>query len=216
MPPVATSTGHCRLINVKTTIDSNVLQDPLEMKSRTRPRRNARNTADSLPAIIANLQAPGNGQSTRRPWASREQDISREEQAQPPGDKMNVRLVLLLTRDPNFEKLLAEALRKGGLSVFVTRSVDEALQTVCTRCGELEFAVIDFDDGCHGMTLLRAINACHRELPIIVVTSSDLDHAAALAYVNGAAVCLAKPITAIEVELVLNKLRQPKLQLIGA
>jgi DNA-binding NtrC family response regulator len=133
----------------------------------------------------------------------------------PVGSKMNVRLVLLLTRDSNFQKLLAEVFLKVGLSVFVTRSVDEALQTVCAR-GDLEFAVIDFDDGCHGMTLLRAINACHRELPIIVVTSSDLDHAAALAYVNGAAVCLAKPITATEVELVLSKLCQPKLQLTAA
>jgi DNA-binding NtrC family response regulator len=134
----------------------------------------------------------------------------------PEETKMNMRLVVLLTHDPSFEKLLAEALRKSGLSVFVTRSVDDALQIVCRRSENLEFAVIDFDDGCHGMTLLRAINACHRELPIIVVTSSDLVHAAALAYINGAAVCLAKPITAAEVELVLSKLRQPKLQLTNA
>jgi DNA-binding NtrC family response regulator len=162
---------------MKTTIDSNVLEDALQITSRTRSR------------------------------------VSRERQAQPRGSKINMRLVLLLTRDPNFEKLLAEALRKGGLSAVVTGSVDDALQTVCVRSGALEFAVIDFDNGCHGMTLLRAINACHRELPIIVVTSSDLDHAAALAYVHGAAVCLAKPITATEVDLVLSKLHQPKLQL---
>lgn len=125
-------------------------------------------------------------------------------------------LVLLSTRDPNFQKLLAEALLVGHLNVLVTRSVDHALQTVCARSGDLKFVVIDFDDDGHGMTLLRAINTCHRELPIIVVTSSDLDHTAALAYVNGAAVCLAKPITASEIELVLTELRHPKLQLIGA
>jgi CheY-like chemotaxis protein len=134
----------------------------------------------------------------------------------PKETKINMRLVLLLTRDSNFQTLLAEALLKGGVSVLVTRSVDEALQLVCAQPGDLEFVLIDFDDGCHGMTLLRAINACRRELPIVVVTSSDLDNAAALAYVNGAAVCLAKPITASEVELVLSKLRQPKLQLTAA
>jgi DNA-binding NtrC family response regulator len=165
---------------MKTTIDSNVLQDAVETTSCTRSR------------------------------------VSRERQAQPRGSKINVRLVLLLTRDSNFEKLLAEALGKEGLTVLLTRSVDEALQTVCARSGELKFAVIDFDEGCHGMTLLRAINACRRELPIIVVTSSDLHHAAALAYMHGAAVCLAKPITATEVDLVLSKLHQPKLQLISA
>jgi CheY-like chemotaxis protein len=56
----------------------------------------------------------------------------------------------------------------------------------------------------------------HRELPIIVVTSSNLTHATAFACLNGAAVCLAKPITASEVELVLTELCRPKLQLIGA
>ena len=129
---------------------------------------------------------------------------------------MDRTLVLLSTPDPNFQKLLAEALLKENLNVLVTRSVNQALQTVCARSGDLKFVVIDFDDGRYGMTLLRAINACHRELPIVVVTSSDLNHAAALAYVNGAAVCLAKPITPTEVELVLSELRQPKLQLIGA
>jgi DNA-binding response OmpR family regulator len=143
------------------------------------------------------------------------QNVSRERQAQPGKSKMNRRLVLLLTGDANFQKLLAEALEKEGLNALVTRSVNHALQTVRARSPDLKFVVIDFDDGCHGMTLLRAINACHRELPIIVVTSSDLDQGAALAYVNGAAVCLAKPITASEIELVLTELRQPKLQLIG-
>jgi DNA-binding NtrC family response regulator len=154
--------------------------------------------------------------SLKSPSAMREQNVSRERQGQTGESKMNRRLVLLFTRDPNFQKLLAETLLREDLNVLVTQSVDEALQTVCARSEDLKFVVIDFDDGCHGMAQLRAINACHRALPIIVVTSSDLDHAAALAYVNGAAVCLAKPITASEIELVLTELRQPKLQLIGA
>jgi DNA-binding NtrC family response regulator len=128
----------------------------------------------------------------------------------------NKHLVLLLTHDSNFPKLVAEVFSKVGLSILVTGSVDEALQTVCARSEALALAIIDFDDGCHGMTLLRAINSCHRELPIIVVTSSDLNHAAALAYLSGAAMCLAKPITATEVELALSRLFQPPLQLTAA
>ena len=129
---------------------------------------------------------------------------------------MNRRLVLLYTRDPNFQKLLAETLLKEDLNVGATEKVNDALQTVCARCEDIKFVMIDFDDGHHGMTLLRAINSCHRELPIAVTTSSDLDHAAVLAYVNGAAVCFARPIAASDIELVLTELRHPKLHLIGA
>jgi DNA-binding NtrC family response regulator len=152
----------------------------------------------------------------KSPSAMREQNVSRERQGQTGESKMNRRLVLLFTRDPNFQKLLAETLLREDLNVLVTQSVDEALQTVCARSEDLKFVVIDFDDSYHGMTLLGAINACYRELPIIVVTSSDLDHTAALAYVNCAAVCFAKPITVSDIELVLTELRQPKLYLIGA
>jgi ActR/RegA family two-component response regulator len=152
----------------------------------------------------------------KSPSTTCEQNVGLERQAQPGESKMDRKLVLLLTGDLNFQKLLTEALITEDLKVFTTRSVNHALQTVCARCEDLKFVVIDFDDACHSMTLLRAINSCHRELPIIVVTSSDLDHTAALAYVHGAAVCFAKPITASDIELVLTKLHQPELQLIGA
>jgi DNA-binding response OmpR family regulator len=126
---------------------------------------------------------------------------------------MNKRLVLLLTRDRYFEKLLAEALLESGTIVLVARTVGDALRIVCDRSRELDLAVIDFDDGCHGMTLLSAINICREELPIVVVMSSDKYHAAVLAYANGASACLAKPITAAELALAIHELRQPKPEL---
>lgn len=126
---------------------------------------------------------------------------------------MNSRLVLLLTRDRNFERLLAEALLNNGAVVLIARNVSDALQVVCARGREFDFAVIDFDDGCHGMTLLSAVNMCRPELPIIVVTSGDAYHAAALAYANGAAACLAKPISAAELGIVIRELGEPKLEL---
>jgi DNA-binding NtrC family response regulator len=128
---------------------------------------------------------------------------------------MNARLVLLLTHDPQFEKLLIEALAEPSATVLVAQSVGDALQIVCTRSNELDLAVIDRDD-CHGMTLLSAINACRHELPIVVMTSSDAYHCAALAYANGAAACLAKPVTATELSCAIRELRQPKLQLTAA
>jgi DNA-binding NtrC family response regulator len=128
---------------------------------------------------------------------------------------MNTHPVLLLTQDPEFEKLLREALSDSGATILVARNVGEALQIVCTRGAELDFAVIDRDD-CHGMTLLSAINACQNERPIVVVTSSDAYHCAALAYANGAAACVAKPITATELALAIHDLRAPKLELADA
>ena len=128
---------------------------------------------------------------------------------------MNARLVLLLTHDHDFEKLLTKALRENSATVIATGDVGDALQIVCTRGADLNLVVIDRDD-CHGMTLLKAIDMCRHELPIVVVTSSDTYHTAALAYANGAAVCLAKPISGAELEIVLRELHEPKLELTAA
>jgi DNA-binding NtrC family response regulator len=126
---------------------------------------------------------------------------------------MNIRLALLLTHDVGFEKVLREAVLKSGATILTFPSVDEALQILCGQSQKLDLAVIDFDHGCHGMTLLKAIAACQKTLPILVVTSSDLNHAATLAYANGAAACVAKPVTAEELELVLRQMCKPKLEL---
>jgi DNA-binding NtrC family response regulator len=128
---------------------------------------------------------------------------------------MNVRPVLLLTQDHEFEELLREALLESDATILFARNVGDALQIVCTRGAELDLAVIDRDD-CHGINLLSAINACQHELPIVVVTSSDTYHYAALAYANGAGACLAKPITATELRLVIQDLHAPKLELAAA
>jgi DNA-binding NtrC family response regulator len=129
---------------------------------------------------------------------------------------MKAPVILLLTREPRVEILFAKALLEKGRGkavVVVARNIDDALQAVCTRGDELDFAVIDFDDGCHGMTLLSAINMLREELPIMVLISSDTYRAAALAYANGAAACLAKPMTAAELVLSIRELRAPRLEL---
>jgi DNA-binding NtrC family response regulator len=119
--------------------------------------------------------------------------------------------VVPLTRDRTLEKSLSEALHNPV--ILMARDIDEALQIIATHSDELSLVVIDFDDGCHGMTLLSAIKNCLETLPVIVATSSDTYHAAAVAYANGAAACLAKPVTTAELKVVIRQLRQAKLEL---
>jgi DNA-binding response OmpR family regulator len=101
--------------------------------------------------------------------------------------------VLLYTRDPNFDGLLGEALSGTGAIVLIARTVGDVLQMVCQRGRNLDFALMDFDGGCRGMTLLSAVHTCCEQLPILVTTSEDAEHATAVAYANGARSCLTKP-----------------------
>jgi DNA-binding NtrC family response regulator len=105
-------------------------------------------------------------------------------------------LILLFTRDRNFDQLVHEALFGTKAIVLIARSVADALQIVCQRGRELDCALMDFDDGCRGMTLLSAVHTCYERLPIVVTTSEDAEDASFLAYTNGARTCLEKPLSA--------------------
>ena len=129
---------------------------------------------------------------------------------------MKSRLVLLLSNDPEVEPQFRQASPAEGATFLVTHNIGEALQTICARLHELDLAVIDFQEGCRGMTLISAIHTCREELPIIVLTSTDKYHTAALAYANGAAACLAKPTTPEEIEILIENLRSTELQLAAA
>lgn len=126
---------------------------------------------------------------------------------------MNLRSILLLTRDAELQKILSEALSDGGAIVRLARDAGQALRGLCDLRSKIDLAVIDFQDGCHGMTLLSALNVCQPDLPIVVVTSSDAYHAAAVAYANGVAACLARPVSAADLRMVIEQLNEPKLQL---
>ena len=128
---------------------------------------------------------------------------------------MKRHLVLLLTRDFTFEGELQKALPSDS-NILVTRNVGDALQVVCACRDDLDLVIVDFDHGCHGMTLLSAIRIMDEHLPIIGVTSVDAYHATAVAYANGAAACVAKPITAAELRLVIQDLAQTKPELMVA
>lgn len=125
---------------------------------------------------------------------------------------MNARLILLLTRDGELLEHLNHA-TGGGTTVLRAQTITDAIQILCRRGSELDLAVIDFAEGCHGMTLLSALHTCRPSLPIVVTTSTDAYHASMLAYSQDVAACLAKPISADELAIVIHELEEPKLQL---
>ena len=116
---------------------------------------------------------------------------------------MKTPFILLFTNDNELKDLVAQALSGIGGVSHLARDVNEALETV--RCApSLDFAIVDFEHGSEGLTLLRAINALCRYLPIIVVTRDDDSHVAA--YTNGAAACLAKPVSVAQLVSTIRKL----------
>jgi CheY-like chemotaxis protein len=118
-------------------------------------------------------------------------------------------IILLFTCDLTFDQMVSEALLKTGAVVLTARNVAEALQLVSQRGRELSLALMDFEEGCRGMTLLSAIHTCYQQLPILVTTSNDASHAKAVAYANGARVCLNKPVSPAQLASTIEDLQQP-------
>jgi DNA-binding response OmpR family regulator len=129
---------------------------------------------------------------------------------------MKRRLVLLYTRDPNFDRVLTEALWGTDAIVLIARSVGDALQVVSSRGRELDFAILDFNDGCRDMTLLSAVHTCCEKLPTLVVTSKDSEHASAIAYANGARIWLNKPLPPALLANAISEVMAPDQPLVAA
>ena len=104
--------------------------------------------------------------------------------------------MLLLTNDNELEDLVADALSEiGGIS-HLTRDAADALEIIC-GVHDLDLAIIDFEHGPHGMTLLSAISALREDIPVIVITRDDEEHVEALVYANGATACFSKQAVAV-------------------
>ena len=102
---------------------------------------------------------------------------------------MKTPTILLLTNDPKLEDCVAHVLQQSGGLSHLAHSADDALQIVCGTGRDLDLAVIDFESGPHGMTLLSAMSMCREDLPVIVIAHDDEKHVEALAYANGAVAC---------------------------
>jgi DNA-binding NtrC family response regulator len=125
-------------------------------------------------------------------------------------------LILLFTRDGEFAQSVREALFGTGAIVLMARDVRDGLQIVWQRGRELDSALMDFDDGCRGMTLLSAVHTCYERLPIVVTTSTNAEHACFLAYANGARTCLKKPLSTAGFAKAIADVTAPRYQPVAA
>jgi DNA-binding NtrC family response regulator len=124
---------------------------------------------------------------------------------------MKTPVMLLLTNDNELEELVADALSEiGGIS-HLTRAAGDALEIIC-GVDDLDLAIIDFEHGPHGMTLLSAISALRENLPVIVITCDDEQHVEALAYANGATACFSKQAMATQLANAIRKLYNSKIE----
>lgn len=113
--------------------------------------------------------------------------------------QMNAGLILLLTLDPMVEEAMAAALLEIGGIICLAHSADEAMRIVCSSGNKLSLAVMDFDHGSNGMTLISAIDTCaNHHVPMLVLTPPGEKHAGFVARANGAAECVAKPLSAAQ------------------
>ena len=124
---------------------------------------------------------------------------------------MKTPIMLLLTNDNQLEDLVADALSGiGGIS-HLTRDAGDALEIIC-GVHDLDLAIIDFEHGPHGMTLLSAIGMLRADLPVIVIAHDDGKHVEALAYTNGAAACFSKPISTKQLVAAIREFCGPKVE----
>lgn len=124
-------------------------------------------------------------------------------------ESMKTPVMLLLTSDNELEELVADALSEiGGIS-HLTRDAGDALKTIC-GVNDLDLAVIDFEHGPHGMTLLSAISTLREDLPVIVIARDDEEYVEALAYANGATACLSKQAVATQLANTIRELSKPR------
>ena len=124
---------------------------------------------------------------------------------------MKTPVILLLTNDNELEDFVAQALSEiGGLS-HLTRNAGDALETIC-GVHDLDLAVIDFEHGPHGMTLLSTISTLREDLPVIVITRDDEEHVEELAYANGATACFSKQAVATQLANTIRELCKPRLE----
>jgi two-component system, NarL family, nitrate/nitrite response regulator NarL len=118
-------------------------------------------------------------------------------------------VILLLTDDDGLEDSVAQALSEIGGVSHLTRDAGDALEIIC-GVHDLDLAIIDFENGPHGMTLLSAISALREDLPVIVITRDNDRHIEALAYANGATACFRKPVTVAELISAIRELQRLK------
>lgn len=124
-------------------------------------------------------------------------------------ESMKTPVIFLLTNDNGLEDLVARALSEIGGVSHLTHAAGEALETICS-VHDLDLAIIDFEHGPHGMTLLSAISTLREDLPVIAITRDDEEHVEELAYANGATACFSKQAVATQLVETIRELSKPR------
>ena len=122
---------------------------------------------------------------------------------------MKTPVILLLTNDNELEDLVADALSEIGGVSHLTRDAGDALETI-SGVQDLDVAVIDFEHGAHGMTLLSVVSTLREDLPLIVITRDGEEHVEELAYANGATACFSKQAVAMQLANTIRELSKPR------
>jgi DNA-binding NtrC family response regulator len=128
---------------------------------------------------------------------------------------MKTPVILLLTNDNALEDSVADLLSEIGGVSHLTHGAGDALEIIC-GVQDLDVAVIDFEHGPHGMTLLSAISTLREDLPVIVITRDDEEHVEELAYANGAMACFPKQAVATRLADTIREFCKPRLEQVFA
>ena len=125
---------------------------------------------------------------------------------------MKTPAMTLLTNDQSVEECVDQALLEtGGLS-HLAQSASEVLDLIGTTGKDLDLAVIDCEHAPHGLTLVGAIRKRREAFPVIVLTGPGEKYIEALAYANGATVCLSKPVSATQFAEAMKQCRRSQPQ----
>jgi len=126
---------------------------------------------------------------------------------------MKTPVIALLTNDESLEECVAQVLLETGGSSHLAQSASDLLDLIGATGQDLDLALIDCEHAPHGLTLVRAINSRREAYPVIVLTGPDEKYIEALAYANGAAVCLSKPVSATQLAAAMKQCRRARPQL---
>jgi FixJ family two-component response regulator len=130
---------------------------------------------------------------------------------------MKTPVITLLTNDQSVEECVAQVLLETGDLSHLAHSASEVLDLIGTTGQDLDLAVIDCEHGPHGLTLVGAIRRCREACPVIVLTGPGEKYIEALAYANGATVCLSKPVSATQLAEAMKQCHrsQPQLAIVA-
>jgi two-component system NtrC family response regulator len=117
---------------------------------------------------------------------------------------MAERVIMVVDDEPAQRTVLAGFLRKKGMEVLATASVDDALQLASSRTLDLVLTDLRMP-GKDGLTLLDGLRGINPEVPVIVMTAFGTVATAVDAMKRGASDYLTKPIDLDELEVLVAR-----------